>query len=83
MEGKLPKEVMCFLCFPGLLCFLIGMFVIVLNYWRPKQLKAFFDLCEDEEEGGKELGEVYVNPQLVAGEVLVPPSDFRLTVKNI
>ncbi|XP_019388758.1 PREDICTED: dual oxidase maturation factor 1-like [Crocodylus porosus] len=67
----------------SLLCFLIGMFVIVLNYWRPKQLKAFFDLCEDEEEGGKELGEVYVNPQLVASEVLAPPSDIRLTVKDI
>lgn len=47
--------------------------MIVLYYIRPDLLKAFFDLCEDEEEDEELLSEVYTNPRVLTNNI-VPPS---------
>ncbi|XP_062998936.1 dual oxidase maturation factor 2 [Elgaria multicarinata webbii] len=65
----------------GLLCFLIGMVVIVLHYTRPGLLKAFFDLCEDEEDEVM-LGEVYINPYFADLQTVTSQPSFRLSIKN-
>uniref|UniRef100_K7GFM4 Dual oxidase maturation factor 2 n=1 Tax=Pelodiscus sinensis TaxID=13735 RepID=K7GFM4_PELSI len=54
----------------SLLCFLIGGVVVVLHYLRPRVLRAFFDLSEDEEEGDMMLGWV---PRSV---LLLAPAPF-------
>ncbi|XP_054858846.1 dual oxidase maturation factor 2 [Eublepharis macularius] len=66
----------------GLLCFLIAAVVILLHYVRPDLLKAFFDLCEDEEEDEGMLGEVYINPHMAQIKTLSSQPDFKLTIKN-
>lgn len=66
----------------GLLCFLIGTLVILMHGVRPALLKAFFDLCEDEEEDEGLLGEVYINPYIPQIKTISSPPNFRLTVKN-
>ncbi|XP_061451048.1 dual oxidase maturation factor 2 [Rhineura floridana] len=67
----------------GLLCFLIGIVVIVLHYACPILLKAFFDLCEDEEEDEGMLGEVYINPHVISRMQHSPSQpNFRLTITN-
>ncbi|KAJ7311205.1 hypothetical protein JRQ81_006816 [Phrynocephalus forsythii] len=65
----------------GLLCFLIGGAVIALHYASPSLLKAFFDLCEDEEEE-EALSEIYVNPHFSQPHPVASPSNFRLSVQN-
>ncbi|TFK02459.1 plastin-1 [Platysternon megacephalum] len=66
----------------SLLCFLIGVVVVVLHYLRPKALKAFFDLSEDEEEGDAMLGEVYGNPHFRANKKN-PYDNFALTIEAV
>ncbi|CAI5793051.1 dual oxidase maturation factor 2 [Podarcis lilfordi] len=66
----------------GLLCFLIGAVVITLHYTCPDLLKAFFDLCEDEEEEEGMLGEVYINPHYARTKAAPPPANLRLTIMD-
>ncbi|CAM5144361.1 unnamed protein product [Eretmochelys imbricata] len=66
----------------SLLCFLIGVVVVVLHYFRPKALKAFFDRSEDEEEGNAMLGEAYGNPHFWASKKN-PHDNFALTIKAV
>ncbi|XP_062819390.1 dual oxidase maturation factor 2 isoform X2 [Anolis carolinensis] len=69
--------------FTGLLCFLIGAVVIAASYASPDLLKAFFDLCEEEEEEEKDgLEDVYVNPHFPHLRKISPHHSFSLTVKN-
>lgn len=70
------------LCLPGLLCFLIGLVVIVLHYLRPKVLKAFFDLSEDQPAGDGMQGEVYVNPHFKTSKES-PYDNFALTIQTV
>ncbi|KAM8972238.1 dual oxidase maturation factor 2 [Pelodytes ibericus] len=42
----------------GLLCFVIGITFIVMNYCVPVKLKMFFDVIEEDEEGPSEI---YIN----------------------
>lgn len=76
-----PNSNLC-VCLSGLLCFLIGTLVILMHGVRPALLKAFFDLCEDEEEDEGLLGEVYINPYIPQIKTISSPPNFRLTVKN-
>ncbi|KAM9126003.1 dual oxidase maturation factor 2 [Pangshura tecta] len=66
----------------GLLCFLIGVVVVLLHYLQPKVLKAFFDLSEDEEEGDVMLGEAYGNPHFRASKKN-PYDNFALTIEAV
>ncbi|XP_075753585.1 dual oxidase maturation factor 2 isoform X2 [Pelodiscus sinensis] len=66
----------------SLLCFLIGGVVVVLHYLRPRVLRAFFDLSEDEEEGDMMLGEVYTNPHFQTSTKTVY-DNFAMTIKAV
>ncbi|XP_038275398.1 dual oxidase maturation factor 2 [Dermochelys coriacea] len=66
----------------SLLCFLIGVVVVVLHYFRPKALKAFFDLNEDKEEGNMMLGEAYGNPHFWPSKK-DPHDNYALTIKAV
>ncbi|KAF7237796.1 Dual oxidase maturation factor 2 [Varanus komodoensis] len=66
----------------GLLCFLIGAVVIVLHHACPHLLKAFFDLCEDEEDEDAPLGEAYVNPYFPHLQRAAAQPSFKLTITN-
>ncbi|XP_053127742.1 dual oxidase maturation factor 2 [Hemicordylus capensis] len=66
----------------GLLCFLIGIVVITLHSLSPGLLKAFLDLCEDEEEDEGMLGEVYINPHIPQLKTFSSSHNFSLTIKN-
>uniref|UniRef100_A0A8D2JAR0 Dual oxidase maturation factor 1 n=1 Tax=Varanus komodoensis TaxID=61221 RepID=A0A8D2JAR0_VARKO len=70
------------LALPGLLCFLIGAVVIVLHHACPHLLKAFFDLCEDEEDEDAPLGEAYVNPYFPHLQRAAAQPSFKLTITN-
>uniref|UniRef100_A0ACB8E500 Uncharacterized protein n=1 Tax=Sphaerodactylus townsendi TaxID=933632 RepID=A0ACB8E500_9SAUR len=68
--------------FLGLLCFLIGAVVILMHYVRPELLRAFFDLCEDEEEDEENLVDVYINPHVTETKTVSSQPSFKLTIKN-
>ncbi|XP_074862858.1 dual oxidase maturation factor 2 [Carettochelys insculpta] len=66
----------------SLLCFLIGVAVTVLHFFRPKALKAFFDLSEDKAEGDALLGEAYANPHFQPS-LKRPYDNFAMTLKAV
>uniref|UniRef100_A0A8D0HTR2 Dual oxidase maturation factor 2 n=1 Tax=Sphenodon punctatus TaxID=8508 RepID=A0A8D0HTR2_SPHPU len=66
----------------GLLCLLVGTVVIVLHYLSPSQLKAFFDLSEEETES---LDDMYVNTYTgdLCEAIDPSPRDFKMTIQKV
>ncbi|XP_053317813.1 dual oxidase maturation factor 2 [Spea bombifrons] len=48
----------------GLLCFFIGVTLIILNYFVPEKLKMFFNMTDEEEEEDRPL-EIYSNKSCI------------------
>ncbi|XP_032051104.1 dual oxidase maturation factor 2 [Aythya fuligula] len=61
----------------GLLCFVVGIAIVVLHYFNPDLLKTFFDLHEVRTEDCQEMTEVYINPQFMSN-TQSPPQPSRI-----